>query len=237
MINTSIWREKRGHNANSKAILGKPFSPVWTTMVELYHYTDKAGLDGILREGVIRASRGGKYGPGVYLTDLNPHHYDKAEIALVNYGVGARKNLTFGKVDHHVALTIPAHKVNQVDTNTYLFSEGALELSRYSHGSGDNTEWIAVAAAVVVASAILIPAAEMLYRGWTFMWNNWNDPPCDSRGAIAKEHRYAYSRSICIEKMDIEALSRYRFYVLSSTKIRTSWAVLCGMHQMLETSI
>ncbi|CAG2104595.1 unnamed protein product, partial [Medioppia subpectinata] len=58
---------------------------------KLYHYTNKAGADGIKRTGVIRRSgsangAGGAFGAGVYFTDLDPHYYFRNEILANNYG-------------------------------------------------------------------------------------------------------------------------------------------------------
>jgi len=42
------------------------------TVSAYFHYTNGNGLKGIADSSIIRASKGGRYGPGVYLTKWDP---------------------------------------------------------------------------------------------------------------------------------------------------------------------
>ncbi len=55
---------------------------------KLYHYTDEEGFEGIKRSGVLRKSGNVLYGPGVYLTSLDPVSHSKQEIAGAAWGPG-----------------------------------------------------------------------------------------------------------------------------------------------------
>jgi len=48
---------------------------------KLYHFTTLDSYNKIERDGFIRASSSGKYGPGVYLTDLDPNEHSVEEIS------------------------------------------------------------------------------------------------------------------------------------------------------------
>ena len=52
-----------------------------------YHYTSTYGAQAIKASRFIRQSQGnGAFGPGVYLTDMDPHDYSRDEILRNNYG-------------------------------------------------------------------------------------------------------------------------------------------------------
>ena len=52
-----------------------------------YHYTSTAGAEGIKKKGVIHKSHAnGVFGPGVYLTDLEPEKFFRYQILKNNYG-------------------------------------------------------------------------------------------------------------------------------------------------------
>lgn len=80
-------------------------------MVLLYHYTDKAGSDGITRSGYIKAQlpHGGTVNMpfGVYLTELPPNMYPREIYVANNYDDGAavqsNQNL-LRKTDFYVPL-------------------------------------------------------------------------------------------------------------------------------------
>src|SRR5437588_13046976 len=61
-------------------------------MATLYHYTDRAGLDGILQTQVLLASmaashpRDVRYGNGQYLTDVVPGTKTSAQLSRLLYG-------------------------------------------------------------------------------------------------------------------------------------------------------
>lgn len=53
----------------------------------LFHYTNVTGAIGITMDWYIRPSRqSGRFGPGVYMTDMNPRFYTRDEILKNNYG-------------------------------------------------------------------------------------------------------------------------------------------------------
>lgn len=82
--------------------------------MKLFHYTTEAGYRSIQREGIIRPSQGGhygsgmcgKYGPGVYLTDLDPNDFEEDEIAKALWRGGAKNRISEGRVDRHVCVDV-----------------------------------------------------------------------------------------------------------------------------------
>ncbi|XP_054152770.1 protein shank-like [Oppia nitens] len=59
----------------------------------LYHYTTSAGAKGIRLAGHIKKSgTSGAFGPGVYMTSMDPYSYYRNEIVQNNYGSGSRTN-------------------------------------------------------------------------------------------------------------------------------------------------
>ena len=51
----------------------------------LYHYTSKAGANGIQKSGNFRESIVGAYGNGVYMTALNPWNNSREHISYNNW--------------------------------------------------------------------------------------------------------------------------------------------------------
>lgn len=114
----------------------------------LYHYTSEAGHRGIKADRQITASTNGKYGPGVYLTDLNPDENARDVIARELYRAGGNKNLRKGKLRYHVALEIPDNHVRKVRDHIFIYGgDGGdygccLRLDDYEIVSqGDDEAW------------------------------------------------------------------------------------------------
>ena len=56
-----------------------------------YHYTDKQGYDGIMRDMCIKqSSDSALFGPGVYLTTISPYEHSHREVANVIYGYNCK---------------------------------------------------------------------------------------------------------------------------------------------------
>ena len=93
---------------------------------DLYHYTNLAGINGILKSGVIKSTKVSlqkiscndvTIGPGVYLTSLDPFNYTKEEI-LLNY-YGTVKGFE-DKADFYVKLS-KAHIQRDFDNGQLLY--------------------------------------------------------------------------------------------------------------------
>ena len=138
----------------------------------LYHYTDEDGHRAIQRNGYIRPSSdvsgreshsgpGGRYGSGVYLTDMNPRDHDRKYVARNNYRAGWEKNLK--KTDHFVEIEIPDDDLRlrfvDPDRRIWLY-RGQIDRDMF-HSSGPNIIWdpAFVTAAVAVAGVATIGAA------------------------------------------------------------------------------
>ncbi len=96
----------------------------------LYHFTNHESYSNIERDGFIRPSIGGKYGAGVYLTDLDPNEYSVQEISNVLYTVGGKKNLRAGKLDHHFCLKLNENHIECERKHVYRYLGGNLDLSQ-----------------------------------------------------------------------------------------------------------
>ena len=108
--------------------------------MQLFHYTDKSGLDGIKSEGCIRASESVN-GPGVYLTDLSPDQ-DRSEIAKVLYRAGGPANHSKGKLDHYICLkNVTASDVWMVRSHIYKAKTESVYLHDYDWDHGENKSW------------------------------------------------------------------------------------------------
>jgi len=139
---------------------------------KLYHFTTLDSYNKIESDGFIRASSSGKYGPGVYLTDLDPNEHNIEEISKILYTVGAKKNLQAGKLDHHFCLEISELHVKEERQNVYRYVEDYdLCLSRYrvisrgliqEFGSG-----LIIAASTVTAGTVLYNLGAALYSHGT----------------------------------------------------------------------
>ena len=142
----------------------------------LYHYTDEDGHRAIQRNGYIRPSSdvsgreshsgpGGRYGSGVYLTDMNPRDYDRKDVARNNYRAGWEKNL--GKTDHFVMIKIPDDdsRLQFINGRTWLY-RGQIDRDMF-HSSGPNIIWdAAVAVAVAGVATIGAVAAVSMYSSY-----------------------------------------------------------------------
>mmetsp|Transcript_18299 Transcript_18299/g.34964 ORF Transcript_18299/g.34964 Transcript_18299/m.34964 type:complete len:344 (-) Transcript_18299:132-1163(-) len=110
----------------------------------LYHYTSSAGYEGIQRTQQINASTGGKYGFGVYLTDLDPTENERQDIAKELYRSGGVKNLASGKLDHYVAVDLLDFMVERAPGREHVFVyRDDLRLNEHeiiSQGSSDDWE-------------------------------------------------------------------------------------------------
>ena len=81
-----------------------------TPTVPWYHYTNRQGLEGILREGKIAESLPGRgdarEGPGTYGTNLQPSR-PAVSIAKNNWDGGWNEAIQHGKMDHYLRCEIP----------------------------------------------------------------------------------------------------------------------------------
>ena len=142
-------------------------------MPSSFHYTSKENLESIKRSGYIYPSGEGPtkdafYGPGVYLTSLDPSKNGKNAIAKNNYSKGWKKALEDGKLDCFIQIKIasddPRLELCSTDRDIYLY-KGRLSLSDYTFKCGENTEWdptwliIGTAAVGLVALAAGVFAA------------------------------------------------------------------------------
>ena len=116
-------------------------------MPHLYHYTDERSLKRILKSGYIKASTDETldctYGKGVYLTSLDPWHYDKTTVAQNNYDGGWQTGIMAGKVDSFIRISIPSRdpKLRKVygDRDIYLY-KGDLEWQNFNRICGLNKD-------------------------------------------------------------------------------------------------
>ncbi|XP_071114180.1 uncharacterized protein [Haliotis cracherodii] len=103
-----------------------------------YHYTNKAGVDGIKQSGFIKQSTDPKYahfGTGVYGTGLSPAH-GKEAIAKNNYQNGWKANMNAGRVDYAFKFNLPSNRVEShtpKGRNILLYKGGNLILSDYTY--------------------------------------------------------------------------------------------------------
>lgn len=96
----------------------------------LYHFTTHEGYNNIERDGFIRPSVDGKYGAGVYLTDLDPNKHSVEEISKALYAAGGKKNSQAGKLDHHFCLKLSENHIKYERPHVYRYVGGNLDLSR-----------------------------------------------------------------------------------------------------------
>lgn len=122
---------------------------------------------------MIRSSLRGKYGPGVYLTDLNPDENDKELIAGELYQGGASRNLN--SLDHHIQLEIPEKRVIKAPNRKHVYryaGMSGLMLSEYDVVSkGDNDSWqqtsLVVAGSGLVLATVGVQVAQALFHNAT----------------------------------------------------------------------
>ncbi len=96
----------------------------------LYHFTTHEGYSNIERDGFIRPSVNGKYGAGVYLTDLDPNKHSVEEISKALYAAGGKKNSRAGKLDHHFCLKLNENHIECERQHVYRYVGGNLHLSQ-----------------------------------------------------------------------------------------------------------
>lgn len=137
----------------------------------LFHFTDTLGYNGIQQEGQIRPSNRGKFGAGVYLTDLNPNQAETQDIAQHLYQGGAQRRQHQGRLNHFLQVKIPANDpyLKYVREHVYRFGNGeqALDLGLYEvQSQGPCIEWQSILCNAV-ASGLAVHAAQKLYRNST----------------------------------------------------------------------
>ena len=136
--------------------------------MKLYHFTTRDSYNGIERGGFICPSNDGKYGPGVYLTDLDPNDHGQEEIAKLLYYGGAQKNLSAGKLDYHFYMEIPVSHVSCERTHVYRYVAGSnLYISHYqiiSHGWNDK---LLIVGGGLMMALVATSAATALYNHTT----------------------------------------------------------------------
>lgn len=92
----------------------------------LYHYTSKAGYDGISSMNVLMPSTDtvmdSTYGKGHYFTDLEP---STCERQIASY-CWQNKYMTF-RVQYYLKLDVPDYVVKYCREHVYLVSDGAIK--------------------------------------------------------------------------------------------------------------
>lgn len=88
--------------------------------MRLFHYTNRQGFEGIQESGIIYATNG-RYGYGVYLTDLDPDTNLPSHVAQHLYHGGGPKNLSSGKLDYHFAFEMDFAYEYQVQGREHVF--------------------------------------------------------------------------------------------------------------------
>ena len=117
-------------------------------MYELFHYTSSESAKQIKRDECIQKTPTGygRYGEGVYLTDLNPVENSKEDVARNNWGPnGYKGKLEAGKVDTYIRVWIPENHpcISQCPSegrNVYLYKD-TLYLHQFKHEIGRIDEW------------------------------------------------------------------------------------------------
>ena len=160
-------------------------------MVKLYHYTTKQNLDKIQRERCIYASggRGAQhtdmfFGPGVYLTTLDPSNHSKDEIGENNWGRGGATRVHDGFLDHYIEVDIPDDDVNlakcddREGKDKWIYRKAYLPLDKYEWKSGKNSDWNGLGIGLGVLGGIALLGAGIA------AWNSWGD---DGKGNNGKD--------------------------------------------------
>ena len=126
-------------------------------MVRLYHYTDAGSLRAIKKSKTIDRStedphgqsRDMHYGPGVYLTSMDPAEHTEEELAENNWQGGARARMTSGKLDHYVWIDIEDSDRwlekcwTRSKRDVWLYKR-TINLERFDWGSDSNSNWSAL---------------------------------------------------------------------------------------------
>ena len=135
--------------------------------MELFHYTDESGYQSIWKDNEILPSKSGKYGPGVYLTDLNPSEFERPEIAKKLYERGAHRKLRLGRLKYYIKVEIPVQDLHCERDHVYRYDTGIpLNLNRIkvqSQGTIDEWKFMAVSGTVAAGAATII-IAEKMYK-------------------------------------------------------------------------
>lgn len=132
--------------------------------MDLFHYTDALGLEGIKKERFIKASDGrrGKFGKGVYFTTAEPDQ-DRKITAMENYCSGGDVRYKQGKLDHYIRIKIPLtderlKKVQSRGSDIYLFKENRIRLDEFDWDSGENSAWSTLGKLALMGAVVGIAA-------------------------------------------------------------------------------
>lgn len=101
--------------------------------MDFYHYTDKECKNNILRSGMIIASSGGAYGPGVYGTTISPEEGRK-KVSRNNWDAGEDWQVAEGqgRADCAFKIRIPVDKVTPARSSRDIYiHRGNLRLADY----------------------------------------------------------------------------------------------------------
>ena len=104
-----------GENLYAFAPNAQIWIDVWG-LTRVYHYTDRAGYNGIIGEGVIRAKDPGRRGKGaikgkakgVYVTTMNPEQLDASKAR-------GQMGLTQEKSKYYISFEVDDEKIKRVD--------------------------------------------------------------------------------------------------------------------------
>eukprot|EP00980_Cylindrotheca_fusiformis_P008500 scaffold1805_cov104-Cylindrotheca_fusiformis.AAC.7 len=88
--------------------------------MKLYHYTDKAGYDGINKDRYIKKTIGHD-GNRVYLTDLGPKNNGPDHVASILWGKGATTKMRAGRLDHFIELDIPERDIEHYKPHCFAY--------------------------------------------------------------------------------------------------------------------
>ena len=141
----------------------------------LYHYTNVGSYHSIKREGRIKPSspkskgqrgQGGRYGQGVYLTDMNPQEFDREDVAKNNYGSGWETNIN--KTTHHICVEIPYnhHLLDKIDKRKWIF-RGEITSEMFTVIQGSNAEWDPKVCAMLMCGTAVIGGVVSLAGAYT----------------------------------------------------------------------
>jgi len=179
--------------------------------MKLFHYTDKSGYEGIQHARMIRPSTNGRYGPGVYLTNLNPNEHSCVEIAEKLYKGGAQNNMQRKRLDHYVEVDVPnTWDICHERENVFRYIGGPLDLDNCCtvHSQGHVDDWspvlegaLLVAAATAVAGTVYdmytarrTRAAELQTELERFLTTSKNQAHFEARLTDSGDHACVYCR-------------------------------------------
>jgi hypothetical protein len=113
-------------------------------MLDLFHYTDKKGLEGIKHDQRIHATQG-TFGHGVYLTTIPPDQ-PRQHTADEIFGRGGRARYHQGRLDHYVRVRVHSWEdglaFRRVGSRGHrLWRKYDIFLNRYEWDCGENGSW------------------------------------------------------------------------------------------------